>query len=86
MYIVTRGAMWCVQLNNGVRAEKSLSALSNVLWHSVADVPGGGAGGGGAGGGGDVIVDCSTQVDVLLAVATDPNMLVRQWVGLLPWI
>ena len=26
------------------------------------------------------------QVDVLLAVATDPNVLVRQWVGLKPWV
>ena len=26
------------------------------------------------------------QVDTLLAIATDPNILVRQWIGLKPWI
>jgi hypothetical protein len=28
----------------------------------------------------------SEQVDVLLALATDPNILMRQWVGLATWI
>lgn len=71
---------WCwLQLNNGVKAEKSFSALSSILWHSVSNS-------GDSGDAGDEIVDCSTQVDLLLTVATDPNMLVRQWVGLLPWI
>lgn len=73
-----------LQLNNSVRAEKSLNALTAILWHSVdrsvsAKVPGSGGGRGG-------IVDCATQVDLLLDVATDPSVLVRQWVGLLPWV
>jgi hypothetical protein len=34
----------------------------------------------------DVRIDTATQVDVLINLATDPNILTRQWVGLLPWL
>ena len=35
---------------------------------------------------GDVELPVESQVDALIALATDPNIVVRQWVGLAPWI
>ena len=68
-------------MNNGVLKEKSLNSLSSILWQSVgntsSDVDEEAA---------ENIVDCPQQVDILLSIATDPNVLVRQWIGLLPWI
>jgi DNA-dependent protein kinase catalytic subunit len=34
----------------------------------------------------DYRIDTASQVDVLINLATDPNILTRQWVGLLPWL
>ena len=90
MCCVSLHVMAVMQINMGVRNGKSLNPLSAILWHSVTQVAGcditAATAGAGAGAGGVDVVDCSTQVDLSLAVATDPNMLVRQWAGLMPWI
>jgi hypothetical protein len=78
-------------LNGRVKAEKSLTALRAILQEVCDDI---GIGSDSSSGRKDSkddeqqgqLLTVEAQIDALIALATDPNVLVRQWVGLAPWI
>jgi hypothetical protein len=71
-------------MNQFVAKEKSLPALQAIVTASAA----GTAGAAGAAGAGAMegLLTVGQQVDRLLNIATDPDVLVRQWGGLQTWL
>lgn len=67
-----------LQMNAFVRQEKSLSALQAIVTTA--------ANGGSRGNSVDGVLCVGQQVDRLINIATDPDVLVRQWSGLQTWL
>jgi hypothetical protein len=72
-----------LSMNQFVQREKSLPALEAIATASAAA---GGAAGAGAGEGAPGVLSVGHQVDRLISIATDPDVLVRQWGGLQTWL
>ncbi len=79
-----------LQQNARVRQFESLDALTNILWECASKSD---SEPGSKGPKSSVIrrkpdyrMEAASQVDVLINLAVDPNILVRHWVGLLPWL
>lgn len=78
-------------LNPSVRREKSLSALLGIIKRACAGATGSRPATSPTGelslaGKSDVILDEDEQVDALMALATSPDIVIRQWIGLATWI
>jgi DNA-dependent protein kinase catalytic subunit len=78
-------------LNPSVRREKSLSALVGIIKRACAGAIGERSApspseGRSPSDKGDVILTVDEQVDSLMALATNPDVAIRQWIGLATWI
>jgi hypothetical protein len=83
--------------NPRVKQFDSVEAITSILWQSANNTAADGTGAGTSSVSQEMKqnlmkrkpdhrIDTASQVDVLINLATDPNILTRQWVGLLPWL
>ena len=74
-------------VNPWVAKEKSLSALSTIVCSSANSSAGGNVSNSIVSGSGESgVLSVGEQVDKLINLATDPDILVRQWGGLQTWL